>query len=542
MRLHRWLPVLFVMSQGIAAESLPERIDAFIASKAAAEKQPVSAPATDAEFLRRVWLDFDGSIPSAEQARAFFADKSPDKRTKLIDQLIAGQRFAERMADAFDVMLMERRGDNADWHAWLVEAFTTNRPWDAMVRDMLAPDFKDAVQARAGWFMTRRLEKVGQQDTDYPGLTRDVGRMFMGIDLQCAQCHNHRTVDTYKQVDFNGLFTVYQNLKLQTKDSDHKTSWLSEGLMQAKYEFVSVLTEKKGQTGPRIPFGDEVMLPELKGDDAWLVKPDKKIKIGTPKFSPMRAIAEKLPVPGNQLFAKNIANRVWFLLMGRGLVHPLDLMHDDNPASHPELLDLLASELTAHKFDLRWFIRELALTQTYQRSSEKPEGVETVRDELFTTARQRHLTCDQQLSALLAAMSQQKFVEGITKADSKDDSKKYALADVKKAFAASLANPAKEPELDATPSLRSSLFFRNSDQVHWLLQARTGHLIERTSKLAGNSAALDELCLSILTRMPTDDERKAFDAWLARPNVTRTDAIGDFAWALVSSTEFFVNH
>lgn len=243
-----------------------------------------------------------------------------------------------------------------------------------MVREILAPDFINEKQRGAGYFITRRLEKVGQQDTDYPGLTRNVGRMFMGIDLQCCQCHRHLSVDDYKQIDFSGLYTVYQNLKLQPADEKHKTPWLSEG----------VLTDKKAQTAPRIPFGDEVMIPVSTGDDAWLVKPDRKTKeIGQPKFSPLREIANRLPAPENPLFAKNIANRVWFLLMGRGIVEPLDLHHTDNPPAHPELLDLLGKEITAHHFDLRWLIRGIAQTQAYQRSG----------------AIQRHLTAEQLLRA-----------------------------------------------------------------------------------------------------------------------------------------------
>ena len=244
--------------------------------------------------------------------------------------------------------------------------------------------------------------------------------MFLGVDLQCCQCHNHLTVDSYKQLDFSGLFSVYQNLKLQPADPAHKTAWVSEGLVTAKYEFASVLTSKKAQTGPRMPFGEEVMIPALAGDEAWLVKPDRKSKeAGQPRFSPLNEIAQRLPVPENSMFAKNIANRVWFLLMGRGLVHPLDLQHDDNPPSHPELLDLLAKELAAHHFDLRWLVSELALTQTYQRASTLPGGGGDLHPELFLTALERHLTAEQQLRAFLIAIGELDRLEKNTKPDTR---------------------------------------------------------------------------------------------------------------------------
>jgi hypothetical protein len=522
--MHRMVLCLLGLTTAVGADeaALAPKIDALVPNKA--KGQPAAPAADDAEFLRRVWLDFDGGIPATEEARAFFADKSPDKRTKMIDRLIAAPRFAERMAEMFHVMLMERRGDNEAWKNWLVESFKANKPWDAMVREMLGPDFLNEKQRGAGYFITRRLEKVGQQDTDYPGLTRDVGRLFMGIDLQCCQCHRHLSVDDYKQVDFNGLFAVYQNLKLQTADDKHKTPWVSEGLITTKYEFASVLTSKKAQTAPRIPFGEEVMIPPSTGDDAWLVKPDRKTKeAGQPKFSPLHEIANRLPAPENPLFAKNIANRVWFLFTGKGIVEPLDLHHTDNPPSNPELLDLLAKELTAHRFDLRWFIREIALTQTYQRAN----------------ATQRHLTVEQQLRAFLAATGERERLEKNSKPDVKDDLRKYSLADFEKAFAAALANPAKEPELAANPPLRSALFFRNSDHVQWVLKPREGNLIDRLAKRADPA---EELYLSILTRLPDAKEKQQLQSWLAAHTADKPKALGDFAWALLSSTEFFVNH
>ena len=298
---------LLACVHAVAEPSLHERVDLLVEQQASGQK--VSPQADDAELLRRVWLDFDGGIPSADEGKKFLADQSATKHADLIAKLIAAPRFAERMADAFHVMLMERRGDDKEWRAWLLENFKSNKPWDAMAREMLAPDFRDEKQRGAGYFITKRLEKVGQQDTDYPGLTRDVGRMFMGVDLQCAQCHNHRTVGGYKQIDFNGLFVAYQNVKLQPKDAAHGTSWVSEGLIQAKYEFTSVLSNKKGQTGPRIPFGDEAMIPDVKGDDAWIVKPDKKTKeLGQPKFSPLREIAQRLQFDDDAVKADEIGD------------------------------------------------------------------------------------------------------------------------------------------------------------------------------------------------------------------------------------------
>jgi len=527
--------LLFIAVSARAA--LHDDVDALLAARAGTHA--IAGPADDAEFLRRAWLDFDGGVPSAAEARAFLDDVAPDKRARLLETLLAAPRFPERMAEAFDVMLMERRGPNREWREWLLASFRENKPWDRMVREMLAPDFFDEKQRGAGWFMTRRLDKVGQQETDYAGLTRDVGRLFMGVDLQCAQCHSHLTVKDYKQQDFNGLFVAFRNASLQPADEKRKTQWLSEGAFIARAEFVSVLTDKKGVTGPRVPFGEEVEVPPLTGGEAWLTKPDRKTKeIGIPRFSPLKEIADRLPAPTNAFFARNIVNRVWWLLMGRGLVEPLDLQHSGNPASHPELLELLAKELITHHFDLRWLVRELALTKAYQRAG----SLEPAADELCLTARERHLTSEQQMRAFLLATGEMERVERNAKADEKDDLKRYTLADFEKAFQAALANAAKEPELQPTPSLRSALFFRNSDHVQWALRPRAGNLMARVQALSDTSAMAEELYLSVLTRRPDADEQVAFAAWMEKHGADRPKALSDFAWALFSSSEWFVNH
>jgi len=271
-----------------AAGPLRTQVDALLTRQAAGKA--FAAPATDTEFVRRVYLDFTGTIPTAAETRAFLADKAADKRAKLIERLTASPKFAEQLAEAFNIQLMERNGANEEWRKFLTESFRANKPWDQLAREIISPDFKDEQLRGAGWFITRRLDKVGQQDTDYPGLTRDIGRLFLGLDLQCCQCHKHLTVKDYKQVDFNGLFFPIQNLKMQAAGGDYKTAWVQEGLVTNKYEFVSVLSSVKGATGPRVPLGAEIEIPAYATkEEMWAVPPDPKTrKAGVPKFSPLQ--------------------------------------------------------------------------------------------------------------------------------------------------------------------------------------------------------------------------------------------------------------
>jgi len=527
--------------RGLAAAPLHEQVDKLVAAKFA--KHPVAAGTDEAEFLRRVWLDFDGGIPSVSEAKSFLADKSADKRAKLIERLMAAPRFPERMADAFNIHLMERRGEDARWREYLVEAFKANKPWDQLAREIVAPEFLDEKKRAAGWFITRRLDKVGQQDTDYPGLTRDVGRLFLGVDLQCAQCHRHLFIKDYKQVDFNGLFVAFQNTKLNPAGGDYKTPWVSEAPLTNKYAFVSVLSSVKGETAPRVPFGTEVSLPDLKGDDLWIEKPDRKRNFpGAPKFSPLKELSRAIASKDNPWFTRNAVNRVWFLMMGRGLVEPLDLHHSENPPSHPELLDPLAKEFAAREFDLRWLIRELALTQTYQRSTRVPAGANNLPENLFLVAKERHLSFEQVLRAFLQATGEWERVSAGKAEGLPAGEKFYKLAEFETAFRAALANAPTEPEYDVNPTLRAALFFRNSDHVLWALKPRADNLVERAAKLSDPAQVADELHFAILTRPATDAEKSSVARWLEKHGADRAKAIGHYAWALLSSTEFFTNH
>ena len=161
-----------------ADEPLHERIDRLIEASAGG---PLAQLTSDAEFHRRVSLDLAGTIPTARQTRDFLADADSAKRSKRIDQLLAGPDSPKQLARQFHVLLMERQGDHPEWLAYLEASFAANKPWDQMVREMLNPNPEDEATRGAAFFTTKRLEHYGQNAIDYPGMTRDVGRLFMGV-------------------------------------------------------------------------------------------------------------------------------------------------------------------------------------------------------------------------------------------------------------------------------------------------------------------------------------------------------------------------
>ena len=506
-----------------AEEPLHTRIDALIEAKAKASGVTLSVPTDDAEFVRRTYLDFAGRIPTSAETKAFLADPAADKRVKLIDKLLAAPEYATRMTDLFHVMLMERLGDNPEWTKFLRESFEKNAPWDVMVKKMLRADPKETAQPGAAFWISKRLENYGQNPVDYSGLTRDVGRLFLGKNFQCCECHDHLTVEEYKQQHFQGLHSFFKNTYLVNPAK----MIVGERPTLEKTPFASVFTKIQMSTSPALPGMMMIEIPALAKGMEYSEPPDKKTNSpGVLKFSPLKEISERLPTKENRDFTRNAANRMWFLLVGRGLVHPLDLHHAANPASHPELLDLLASEFAEHNFDMKWLFREIALSKTYQRSSKLPPGVkEPSEPKHFATALERRLTAEQLLQSVIIA----------TDADPK-------LTDTLRAkYVKAFANQPRDPEDEVTPSLKSALFLLHDDAVLGLLKPKTGNLVDRVAKLP-DAEAVDELFLAILSRKPTADERTAITKMLAKHPDKRAEAIGRVAWALLATMEFGVNH
>ena len=516
------LPLFAQIAQ--ADQPLHKRIDALILAKAGGK---VSERSSDAEFLRRVYLDFAGRIPTAQEARTFLNDKNAKKRTQLIDRMLASKEYPVRMAEAFSIMFMERLGEHKAWESYLQKCFAENKPWDTMTREMLAGKSDDKETAGAVFFLSKRLENYGQNPVDYPGLASDIGRLFMGKDFACAQCHDHIFIKDYKQRDMQGLLAFVQNVSVRRGDMPA----VQEKPTTKKVEFSSVFEGEANFTGPRVPGVKEIDIPKFKRGEEYLVKPDRKKRTpGVLKFSPLEKLAEILPTPENKDFNRNIANRLWFLMMGRGIIHPLDLAHSDNPPSHPELLDLLAREMVAHKYDIKWMIRELALTETYQRSSQLPKGEKKVEAKKFRTAIQRRLSPEQLLRTMLIATGEKDAKGGATF----DKSRSLFL----KAF----ANPPREPEEEFSPTLKAALFVLNDGTVQSWLQSKPGNLQDRLAKIKDGKQLVEELYLSVLTRLPSEREAKIVSDYLARRKDNRTEALRNLTWALVATTEFCVNH
>ena len=369
------LAVVFAAPLRVLAAAPPEppqlrqRIDSLID---AASVGLMSEPAGDAEFLRRVSIDLVGMIPSATETRAFLADASPNKREALVEEFLSDPRHARHMAATFDVALMERRAEKhvpaAEWRKFLYESFLANKPYDQLVREILSADGVDANQRPAARFVLDR-------ECEPNLLARDVGRMFFGKDFQCCQCHDHPLVSDYYQSDYYGLFTFFGRSSLFNDEKQKKMVIADKAAGETSFVSVFDRAKTQYQGRPHVPGGAGIEEPSFKSGDEYVVKPADKVR-PVPKFSRRAELARQATRPGNRVFNENIVNRVWAMLIGRGLVEPVDMHHAGNPPSHPELLALLGGEFQASGCDLRALVREIVLTRAYQRSIDLPADVQ----------------------------------------------------------------------------------------------------------------------------------------------------------------------
>jgi hypothetical protein len=518
-------------------DRLSERIDALIAAGHKDYAQAAAPVAADDEFLRRVTLDLIGRVPSATEARTFFADRSPFKRVRVIDALLASPESARRLQQYLDVALMDRRADakvpRAAWVEFLRGSFAADKPYDVLVREILSADGADPqVRGAAKFFLDR--------DLDPQLVTRDIGRLFLGRNIQCSQCHDHPLVEDYKQADYYGIQAFF-NRAFLFPNAQAPTAVIAEKA-EGEVTFTSVFDKAKVQktTAPRVPGLTPLADVKLDKGKEYVVAPAKDVK-PVPGYSRFARLAAAITSGDNPAFRRTAANRWWAFLMGRGLVHPLDQDHSGNAPSHPELLDLLADEFAAHRFDVKWLLREIALSQTYQRSSAPAPGAKSLNADRFAVAPLKPLSPEQLAYAVLQATG---FTdaERLALGGNLDDAALHArLAPQAAPFANVFGTTPGQPEEKFAATLDQTLFLKHGGTVRNVIAPRPGSLLDRALKIDDPNAVADELFISVLTRQPTPDERKdVVEALKAVPD--QRAALAEIVWALIASSEFRFNH
>lgn len=360
------------MLNRLQAEELPfsQEIDQVVAATYFGPEIP---SASDLEFQRRIYLDLIGRGPTVKETADFLAkvdsfQNEPSKaRTLLIDDLLARDEFAFYYSKVLEVMFTERREviSTLEFRAFLRKWLEANRPLNELCMEILGGDGTGKDLRAAGSFIINRNAE--------PNLvTRDVSRIFLGRDVRCAQCHDHPLIDDYNQADYYGLLSFVNRTYLFTDEKRGNLPFLGEK-GEGDLEFNSVFRPQDGKSTaqPILPMSIAMDAEPNFVDiaDVYIIAPGKTER-AVPRYSRRQQLAVLATHPENESFNRNIANRLWANMMGQGVVHPVDMHHADNPPVNSTLLRLLSQYLVQSNYDLKEFLRQIARSKTYQRSSQ----------------------------------------------------------------------------------------------------------------------------------------------------------------------------
>jgi hypothetical protein len=511
-------------------------IDKLIEKRLADAKIPVSPLTDDAEFIRRLSLDIRGRIPLPEKTAAFLASTDPNKRSKLIDEFLADSEYGEHFATIWFHRMIKPDDDNRGLLSdrlrdWLAESFNANRSWGRIVTDiMTAEGARDKNPQTVFW-----LANVGGAKNRQPEpnkITAAASRLFMGVRLECCECHNHPFA-TLKQTDFwsTAAFFTQTHADKSTK-AQAKTGAVPS--IQEGGAFRPKGGKNKDKTEPA-PFGS-IVIPDTKGKTVkakFLLAEEATL----PSKTVLRpAFAAWLTGPKNPYFARAAVNKMWANFFGRGIVSPIDDMRPESTNSHPELLDALAADFVASGHDLKHLIRSICNSKTYQRTS-RPLPNNKEDEELFSHAQIRAMSADMLFDSLAVAMGHEPGDK--VKGGGKGQKKKAqggARGQFRKFFHAEADDDVGVVE-DYTHGIPQVLRLMNSPQMN-----DTSAVVNRLTK--GNAPpekVIEGLYLTVLSRRPTETEMKRMKAYVGDAK-DAAKGYGDVMWVLLNSSEFLFNH
>ncbi|MCA9222243.1 MAG: DUF1549 domain-containing protein [Planctomycetales bacterium] len=512
------------------------------------DKNLTPAPrAADAELLRRIYLDVLGRIPTADEANRYLDAPDAEKHHRLIDQLLDHEEMPAYWRTVFDDWLngnqMGRDFGQDGFLAYLEDSLKSNKPWDRIARELLTPDLKDENQRRAAYFLALRV-RGGDNDAKIDALTSGVASGLFGVQLQCAKCHDHPFVDQWKQDHYYGLAAFLG----RTQEARIENSPVIKERAEGEVKFVT--TEQEEKTAKLMFLDsrvfDEPPPPEDRGK--WYTKADGGLP-ETPYFSRRVMLADYALTADSKFFKRAIVNRMWRQLMGRGLVEPVDQMHEANPASHPALLDRLADDFAINGFDLRRLMAGILHSEAYLRATRWTAGGQRPPDTDYATAIMKPLTPDQLATSIGLATGH--FDQ--LRAKFEREKKNRKLEDVTPRVARGLYSRERDVQ-EFAAHFRSSgegfeanagqaLFLSYNERMQKQLNPSQGNLVERLMKQTDDEAAAREAFLTILSRFPSDDELSRTAEYLtASDDSSRRERYREFIWALLCSSEFRFNH
>jgi len=508
-------------------QALAAKIDQLLAARWAEAKAEPAPLASDAEFMRRVYLDVAGRIPSVAEARSFLEDKRPDKRARLVDQLLAGSSYVAHMTNVWRALLLPEAGNNfqvrlqqASFDTWLKKQVAKNAGYDQLARELLTAPVggSGGLGGIAGLLgnsgpLTFYLAK----DFKPESLASSTARVFLGVSVGCAECHDHPFAE-WKRDQFWGLAAFYSGIT-----SQRQMDFLLPGREDTKKHEITIPgTEKL----VRAKFLDGT-------EPAWNGKAGSRT-----------TLADWVTAPSNPYFAKAGVNRTWAYYFGTGLVEPIDeMVGSSSTSNHPALLDLLAREFTEHQFDMKLLIRVITATRAYQLSSTgKSKGTED--RALFARMPLRGLSAEQLFDSVAQATGYRDSGGGDDLISGLLGGNRSARSEFLTKFAQS------ERATESQTSILQALTLMNGKVI-----ARATAL-EHSETLAAVADApflttgerIETLYLATLSRKPQPKEleravRFVEDATKGKEGeAAAANGLADLFWALLNSPEFILNH
>lgn len=492
---------------GADAAAVTKIIDAAVQKRLDAEKMPASPVSSDAEFLRRVSLDVTGVIPSPERVQAFLDSKERDKRAKLIDELLASPEYARRMSDIWKALLLPNTAASArqkhePFVQWLTAGFAANKKLDALARDVLTANGLADENPAVTFFLTH--ESVDE-------IADRVSRVFLGVQIQCAQCHKHPFGD-WTQAEYWGMAAFFTKVK---------SVYVKEGTLQrygAKED-----TASKSKALLMVP-------PSLKPEPATFLRGARPTIAADAPSLP--TLAEWIASAKNPYFARAGVNRVWHQFFGRGLVNPVDDLTDDNKGSHPELLTELAREFAASGFDLQHLIRGICNSAAYQRTSKTVKGNEEDKA-LYSRMAVKVMTPHHLHDSLDAVFA----LANTDKTPAPTDATRKTKAGERGRFVTFFTGEDEFELLEYQGGIPQALHLMNAGHHYKIAKAANEVVIRKKTP----EAVIDTLFRATLSRPPTTNEAKTMVAHITKATDKRS-AYHDVLWALVNSSEFVSNH
>lgn len=467
----------------------------------------------DATFLRRITIDLCGRLPTAEEARAFLSDNTSEKRQKLAERLLDSPDYPAYFATRWGTILRNSNLAGSEraayaFHNWIKDHLASNRPYDELVRGIVAAAGEWQDSPAINWYWQSR-------DDQLHTVTADTAQVFLGLRLQCARCHHH-PYERWSQEDYYGLSGFFT--RLGRKSFGEPPPYFAAA---------------KPTTGEKNPLTNKTPEPKyLDGEYAAF----------TPEEDPRHALVDWMAKPHNPYFSKVLVNRFWGHFFGRGIVHEVDDLRETNPPSNPELLDALAKDFVDHKFDMKHVLRTIVCSKVYQLSSEPIEQNRHDRQN-FARYYAKRLIAEVFADAVDQATGAKTKYNNMTASGRAIDLPHENFGSY---FLDTFDRPRRvsgcECDRSSGATLAQVLLLANSDEIENKIADGNGKLARMMKEQRPAKDVIEDLYLGALSRFPTADELTKTVGYVeSLPEDKRQQGLEDVLWTILNTKEFMFN-